>query len=173
MSKNAYNGINDEIIKQVQFYAKKLKSIRNFKLNEIEDIEQELLLFVFSKVSNYKQDKSKFITFLSHILKNKVKNLIKQKARQKGESGYTFVSYEEADIQISDEFSESLNKTADINTFVHKNLPKKLQETYELLKHNSVKNTALLLNKSPTAIYQRIRRIRQLMDDLRDYDTTL
>jgi hypothetical protein len=64
--------------------------------------------------------------------------------------------------------AEDVVNAADINSFVKRHLPSRLQKTFETLKHNDVKTTAKLLNKSCGAIYARIARIRVLMKDFKN-----
>lgn len=170
MSKNIYTGIDQKIVPSVRYYAWKLKSNICFANEEIEDIEQELMLFVLSKLTLFKPHKSKMGTFVSNVLKNKLKNLIKAKMSQKNEFKYKTVSIDDRGLLISSDF-EKFFLTADVNTFVHNNLPVLLQHTCELLKEYTVDEIAEKLGKSTSTIYKRISKIRTLMKDFFEHET--
>lgn len=164
MSKNIYTGIDQKIVIGVRYYARKLKSNICFVNEEIEDIEQELMLFVLSKLTLFKPHKSKMGTFVSNVLKNKLKNLIKERMAQKNEFKHTLLSIDDNELLTSSNV-EHFFLAADINTFAHNNLPSILQRTCELLKHYTVDEIAEELGKSISTIYKRIERIKALMKD--------
>lgn len=170
MSRNVYRGIDQKIILGVRYYAWKLKSNICFANEDIEDIEQELMLFVLSKLNLFKPQKSKIGTFVSSVLKNKIKNLIKEKMAQKNEFQYTVFSIDENDLHSPYEVTNFL-RSIDVNTFIHNKLPSLLRQTCELLKYYTVDEVAEILGKSASTIYQRIEKLRILMNDFSNYET--
>jgi DNA-directed RNA polymerase specialized sigma24 family protein len=170
MSKNVYIGIDQKIISSVKYYARKLKSNTCFERYEIEDLEQDLMIFVLSKLNQFDARKSQVGTFVSGILRNHTSNLIRNRNLQKSDKPRVFYETDLQNIE-SENLCESIISAADINSFVSKNLPKYLQKTFEILKTNDVKTTAKLLNKSISAIYLRIRKIRELMSEFSKKET--
>lgn len=63
MSKNDYKGPRKTIVDQVRYAAKKLKKHYVFRTEGLEDIEQDLKLFVFPKLSFYEDIKNNLSTF--------------------------------------------------------------------------------------------------------------
>lgn len=167
MSKNTHTGIDPKIVSSVRYYVRKLKSNRHFARDEIEDLEQELMVFVFAKLNIFEPQKSTLSTFVSNVLKNKVRNLIKKRKSQKSEYSHSIFSLDDS-IQTSDN-CERLFETVDINVFIHNKIPKNLQQTCELLKDFTVDEIAKMLGKSQSAIYRHVERIRQLMNGFRLY----
>jgi DNA-directed RNA polymerase specialized sigma24 family protein len=160
MSKNVYIGIDQKIISSVKYYVRKLKSNTCFERYETEDLEQDLMVFVLTKLDRFDARRSQIGTFVGRILKNHTSNLIRKKSLLER----IFCDVDLQNIE-AEHLCENMVNAADINSFVSKNLPKYLQETFEILKSNDVKTTAKLLNKSISAIYLRIRKIRELMSE--------
>jgi DNA-directed RNA polymerase specialized sigma24 family protein len=160
MSRNVYTSINQKIIFSVKYYARKLKSNTCFKRYEIEDLEQDLMVFVLTKIPQFDARRSQIGTFVGRILRNHTSNLIRKKSLRER----IFCDVELQNIE-AEHLCENMVNAADINSFVSKNLPKYLRETFEILKNNDTKTTAKLLNKSISAIYLRIRKIRKLMSE--------
>jgi DNA-directed RNA polymerase specialized sigma24 family protein len=159
-------GIDQKIVNSVRYYARKLKANIRFETEEICDLEQELMLFVCTKMNRFNDQKSQVGTFVSQILKNHTANLIREKYAKKSCDSGVFCDVDWQDFE-SENCAEDIVNAAYINAFVKRHLPKYLQNTFETLKYNDVKTTARLLGKSRSAIYTHIAKIRVLMADFR------
>jgi RNA polymerase sigma factor (sigma-70 family) len=167
MLRNAYAGIDRLVAQSVRYYARKLKANFCFAAEEICDLEQELMLFVCTKISRFDGQKAQAGTFASRILKNYTANLIRKKHAQKSCDFGIVCDFDWQNLEAED-CAQNIINAADINSFIVKHLPKYLQETFEMLKGNDVKTTAKLLGKSCGAIYARIAKIRVLMKDFQE-----
>lgn len=103
---------------------------------------------------------------MSRILKNHVANLVREKYSQKSCNLGIVYDFDWQNLESAN-CAEGMVNAADINSFIAKNLPKRLQETFETLKYNDVKTAAKLLGKSCSAVYTNIAKIRVLMADLK------
>jgi DNA-directed RNA polymerase specialized sigma24 family protein len=83
MPKNTYVGIDRKIVNSVRYYARRLKANACFGTEEIADLEQELMLFVYTKIGQFDDRQSQIGTFVSRILKNRTANLVREKYSQK------------------------------------------------------------------------------------------
>ena len=63
---NDYAGIDERIVKNVKAYAKKL-SVRNRNV-DLEDVEQELMLYVIKGIRNFDPNLGDYDHFLRRIL---------------------------------------------------------------------------------------------------------
>ena len=166
MSKNKYDGIDIGIIKAVRYYAKKLK-LSGFNVGDIEDIEQELMLSVFSKLKKFDPQKAKLGTFVGKILKNCTLNMIRGNRALRSGANIFHTGLDNCEVAIS---SESIIKSADINSYASQVLSPELKVIFELVKNNTVKNIARILNKSDSYIYRKISQIRIKMNEFKDYE---
>jgi DNA-directed RNA polymerase specialized sigma24 family protein len=166
MPRNTYAGIDQKIVSSVRYYARKLKASICFETEEICDLEQELMLFVCTKMNQFNDQKAQVSTFVGKILRNHTANLIREKYAKRSSGASIFCNVDWQDFE-SKNCAEDMVNAAYINAFVSKHLPKYLQKTFETLKHNDVKTTARLLGKSRNTIYVHISKIRVLMADFR------
>jgi DNA-directed RNA polymerase specialized sigma24 family protein len=134
-----------------------------FANDDIEDIEQEFMLHVLSKLKVFEQNKGNLSTFIRSILDNKAKNLIKKKMCGKGDGGGILsVPIDDLEISNPEELPKFFNTVA-MNDIANR-LPKCLRETFELLKSNNITDTAKILGKSKSTTYKQIREIRSFLN---------
>jgi hypothetical protein len=166
MPRNTYAGIDQKIVSSVRYYARKLKANICFETEEVCDLEQELMLFVCTKMNRFNYQKSQVSTFVSKILKNHTAILIRGKYAKKSDGSGIFCNVDWQDFE-SENCAEDMVNAAYINAFVSRHLPKYPQKTFETLKYNDAKTTARLLGKSCSTIYTHTAKIRVLMADFR------
>ena len=75
-SGNNYSGLEPEIVKQLKYHAWRLKQMKCFESQEIEDIEQDLLLEIWPALSKFDRSKSSLATFVDKLLSRRSNNLI-------------------------------------------------------------------------------------------------
>lgn len=166
MSQNKYDGIDIGIIKAVRYHTKKLK-LSGFNSVDIEDIEQELMLAVFSKLEKFDPQKAKLGTFVGKILKNCTSNLMRNSKTLKSGANVFHMDLDRCEVAIS---SESIIKSADINSYASQVLSPELKIIFELVKSNTIKDIARILNKSDGYIYGKLSQIRIKMNEFKDYE---
>jgi DNA-directed RNA polymerase specialized sigma24 family protein len=168
--KNRYKGINKDVVQQVQFYVRKLKAQRRFALDDVRDLEQELMLEVFSKIGRFVPAKGQLATFVSAVLNRKSRNMTKTKTQKKRGKNYTFVPIDEDEIMDASRSPEFQNLAIDVNKVIE-TLPATFKTLCEILKFHNVQETAEMLGKSKSYIYGRIAVLRKLLVRLNDYLT--
>lgn len=78
---NCYKGLNSIIVKQVRYYAYKLKKRLGYA--DIEDIEQDLMLCLLEHAKTYDPTRAKFSTFANYLLVYKIKDITEKLISQK------------------------------------------------------------------------------------------
>ena len=91
-SNNHYEGINPIIISTVRKKARKLIKHKCFLSSDLEDLEQELMIDLLSKLIHYDSSKSSLQTFTQNIIENKASNMIRDISRKKRGSQMTICS---------------------------------------------------------------------------------
>lgn len=84
-SQNRYEGIDQYVVNQVRYHARKLIRHPGIHGMEVEDIEQELMLDYLSRSQAYDPEKAGWKTFVDRILNHKCANIIEDaKAKKRG-----------------------------------------------------------------------------------------
>jgi DNA-directed RNA polymerase specialized sigma24 family protein len=155
-------------VQQVQFYVRKLKAQKRFALDDVRDLEQELMLEVFSKIDRFVPAKGQLVTFVSAVLKRKSHNMTKIKMQKKRGKNYTIISLGDDEIMDVSHSPELQNIAIDVGKAIEM-LPATFKTMCETLKHHNVPETAEILGKSKSYIYDRIAILRKLLARLNDY----
>jgi DNA-directed RNA polymerase specialized sigma24 family protein len=155
---NTYKGINKDVVQQVQFYIRKLKAQKCFVLDDVRDLEQELMLEVFSKIDQFVQDKGQLVTFVSAVLNSKTRRMTKIKTQKKRGKNYTIIPIDENEIMAVSHSPELQNMAIDVGKVIE-TLPATFKTLCETLKYHN----------SKSCIYGRIAVLRQLLARLSNY----
>jgi DNA-directed RNA polymerase specialized sigma24 family protein len=157
-------------VQQVQFYVRKLKAKKCFALDDIRDLEQELMLEVFSKIDRFTPAKGQLATFVSAVLNRKSRNMAKVKTQKKRGKNYTIIPLVEDEIMNVSQSPELQNVAIDVNKVIE-TLPDTFKTLCETLKYNNVQETAKILGKSRSYVYSKIAILRKLLTRLNEYLT--
>lgn len=192
-SNNHYEGINPTIISTVRKKARKLIKHKCFLSSDLEDLEQELMIDLLSKLIHYDSSKSSLQTFTQNIIENKASNLIRDISRKKRGSQMAICSlYEPIGIgdnkdeayllidtisadssfyeySISD-LTRQLEFEFDVRQVINK-LPVNLGKLCELLQIMTVAEIAEETGTSRNTVYKALKMLREIFADsnLQDY----
>lgn len=164
MTRNKYEGIDPKIEKAVCHYARKLKRSAVFKDECLEDLEQELMAYVFEKLPAYDSQKSALSTFVSRILEIRSKKMLRNRVALKQGFRYFCKHIDPMDEKTHPIYEENLPNSINPITFCQR-FPKPLRQTCELLKEHSVSEIAEILHVSPATVYHRILKMRSLLKE--------
>ena len=192
-SNNHYEGINPIIISTVRKKARKLIKHKCFLSSDLEDLEQELMIDLLSKLIHYDSSKSSLQTFTQNIIENKASNMIRDISRKKRGSQMAICSlYEPIGIgdnkdeayllidtisadssfyeySISD-LTRQLEFEFDVRQVINK-LPDNLGKLCKLLQIMTVAEIAEETRTSRNTVYKALKMLRTIFADsnLQDY----
>ena len=145
---NDYAGIDERIVKNVKAYAKKL-SVRNRNV-DLEDVEQELMLYVIKGIRNFDPNLGDYDHFLRRILCCAGKNILKRNSHQ-------LHTYQlEGDIADTSFASTEL---IDLQTAIE-GFPSRYKLICSSLRQCSVMEIAEMLHLSKASIYRDLQFVR-------------
>lgn len=192
-SNNHYEGINPIIISTVRKKARKLIKHKCFLSSDLEDLEQELMIDLLSKLIHYDSSKSSLQTFTQNIIENKASNMIRDISRKKRGSqmaicslyepigigdnkdeAYLLIDTISADSRfyeysISD-LTRQLEFEFDVRQVINK-LPDNLGKLCKLLQIMTVAEIAEETGTSRNTVYKALKMLRTIFADsnLQDY----
>ena len=192
-SNNHYEGINPIIISTVRKKARKLIKHKCFLSSDLEDLEQELMIDLLSKLIHYNSSKSSLQTFTQNIIENKASNMIRDISRKKRGSqmaicslyepigvgdnkdeAYLLIDTISADssfyeYSISD-LTRQLEFEFDVRQVINK-LPDNLGKLCKLLQIMTVAEIAEETGTSRNTVYKALKMLRTIFADsnLQDY----
>ena len=192
-SNNHYEGINPIIISTVRKKARKLIKHKCFLSSDLEDLEQELMIDLLSKLIHYDSSKSSLQTFTQNIIENKASNLIRDISRKKRGSQMTICSLykpigvgdnkDEAYLLIDtisadsrfyeyslSDLTRQLEFEFDVRQVINK-LPDNLGKLCKLLQIMTVAEIAEETRTSRNTVYKELKMLRTIFADsnLQDY----
>jgi len=192
-SNNHYEGINPIIISTVRKKARKLIKHKCFLSSDLEDLEQELMIDLLSKLIHYDSSKSSLQTFTQNIIENKASNMIRDISRKKRGSqmaicslyepigvgdnkdeAYLLIDTISADssfyeYSISD-LTRQLEFEFDVRQVINK-LPDNLGKLCKLLQIMTVAEIAEETGTSRNTVYKALTMLRTIFADsnIQDY----
>ena len=192
-SNNHYEGINPIIISTVRKKARKLIKHKCFLSSDLEDLEQELMIDLLSKLIHYDSSKSSLQTFTQNIIENKASNMIRDISRKKRGSqmaicslyepigigdnkdeAYLLIDTISADSRfyeysISD-LTRQLEFEFDVRQVINK-LPDNLGKLCKLLQIMTVAEIAEETRTSRNTVYKALKMLRTIFADsnIQDY----
>jgi RNA polymerase sigma-70 factor (ECF subfamily) len=192
-SNNHYEGINPIIISTVRKKARKLIKHKCFLSSDLEDLEQELMIDLLSKLIHYDSSKSSLQTFTQNIIENKASNMIRDISRKKRGSqmaicslyepigvgdnkdeAYLLIDTISADssfyeYSISD-LTRQLEFEFDVRQVINK-LPDNLGKLCKLLQIMTVAEIAEETGTSRNTVYKALKMLRTIFADsnIQDY----
>lgn len=192
-SNNHYEGINPIIISTVRKKARKLIKHKCFLSSDLEDLDQELMIDLLSKLIHYDSSKSSLQTFTQNIIENKASNMIRDISRKKRGSqmaicslyepigvgdnkdeAYLLIDTISADssfyeYSISD-LTRQLEFEFDVRQVINK-LPDNLGKLCKLLQIMTVAEIAEETGTSRNTVYKALKMLRTIFADsnIQDY----
>ena len=192
-SNNHYEGINPIIISTVRKKARKLIKHKCFLSSDLEDLEQELMIDLLSKLIHYDSSKSSLQTFTQNIIENKASNMIRDISRKKRGSqmaiwslyepigigdnkdeAYLLIDTISADSRFYEyslsDLTRQLEFEFDVRQVINK-LPDNLGKLCKLLQIMTVAEIAEETGTSRNTVYKALKMLRTIFADsnLQDY----
>lgn len=161
-SHNNYLGIEPEIIKQLKYHAWRLKQLKCFELHDIEDIEQDLLIEIYSSISKFDKAKSSLNTFINNVIKRRSNNLISKELCIKRNGKTISLDQEDNNGQSIIDYltdNHSFEDSVDINRIINQ-LPQSLKKLCEQLKLFTITEVSQMSNRSRASIYRDLEILR-------------
>lgn len=162
--KNSYKGIDPIIVRYVKYYAKRIKHLKCFAHESIEDIEQELLCMIWPTLEKYDESRSSFPTFVCQLVKSRASNLISRQSCQKrgGKEGISYVDPDVLDNMIDEKY-HFVNEVADRidANYVISTLPPEWQTLCKQLEVLSIPEAAEVNKISRTTVYNTLDRVNR------------
>ncbi len=174
-SRNRYPGMDNTIVKQIQYHAWRLKQMPCFFSEEIEDVEQELLCEVFECLSKFNKEKSSLGTFVDQIITRRSNNMIQRRLSIKRGGRTTTISLDIVDdfgVAMVDTIPDPHERNLDFVIDVAQALgavPEPWREFATLLQTHTITEVASLTGKSRAAIYRILEQLRPCFIDLLPY----
>ena len=145
---NRYDGINEEVVKSVKFYATRLK--RYMSHIDLEDIEQELMLEVIKSLRIFKKESGKLLPFIRTVL---VRKSITIQRTFYDKQGFTVLK------DIGDKQEQVSNFRWNEAQELISTLPHRYRLLFQLLQRNSISEIAGVFSVSRFCIYRDVKRL--------------
>ena len=156
---NSYRGIDERIVKYVQKYARILD--RKIFDKSIDDLEQELMCYVYKSINKFDSNRGSFERFLIRILSCALKNIIKMNKRH-------FIPTSKIDI----EFIPSVDNIGDISVEAKiADFPNRYRLIHTLLKQYTIVDIAKIMNVSRVTIHRDLKDIQRYFRKICSYDS--
>lgn len=177
MRKNKYTamdsyGIGPDVIEQVRYHARKLIRHPSIHSMEIEDIEQELMLYVLSSIQDYDPERANWCTFVDRVLNHKIANLIENAKAEKRGGGMKTMSLdallEDSDIEDSgfrdlhSDTTETTSLVVDLNRSIEL-LPPNLAELLVQLTKHTPSEISRITGVPRATLYESINKLRETL----------
>jgi len=185
--KNSYEGLDDYVVKTILIKAKQLIGKAGYKLEDYDDIVQEIILDVCGRLPKYDPEKSKFKTFASRIVERKIADMFRagntenRDMNQRAESLNEIIEQEDGvlleciqtvareDLPWNDgaAFARESDQT-DFKVDIHKIIPLLSPGNQAVCVRLTRENIAEICNDtgiSRSALYDHVRQIRKRLQE--------
>lgn len=161
--------LDREILQKIRRKARRLVGRASFSASDREDIEQELMLGVLKGMRNFQPERGRFEPFVSTILCRAANSLLRAQNARKRQNVYRHqpldmdrnYSAMGGNVGRVEPFHEVCVDLAHDVTAIVDQLPRRMRELAESLKHETIGEIARRDNVSRSAIYGRIARLRK------------
>ncbi|MFA5593208.1 MAG: sigma-70 family RNA polymerase sigma factor [Micavibrio sp.] len=185
MTKNKYSGVDSYAAFFIGYKARTLIRMPMFSRDDLEDLEQELMLYYLLSMPDFNPQKGDRRSFIKTVVNRKALMIVRDAERQKRWSGLQNFSLSHkigneddgitlADIIASDEgiwgdaliaYSQTATEqNMDIAKIVA-TMPPDIKDVYQMLEDYSVAEMAQKLGIAPSSVYSRIERLRKYIKE--------
>jgi DNA-directed RNA polymerase specialized sigma24 family protein len=161
--------MDERIVLNVKIFARNLKRTNMLRSMEIEDIEQELMCGLLSRLNEFDESQGNVEHFIRKILARRAANLLESFSRIKRGPFVNFKEYAENDNLNVDEILES---RLDLLRLIEP-MPSKYKMLCKLLANHSVAEVAKIIGKSRASVYYYLKHISYLADHRRNSENQL
>lgn len=181
MTKNKYSGVDPYAASFIAYKARTLIRMPMFSKDDLEDLEQDMLLYYLLSMPNFDPRKGDKRSFIKTVVNRKALVLVRDSEREKRWTGaqnfsLSFQVGDEADGTTladmitgessiwGDVFFAQSQIVAEQNMDIAKilnGMPNDIRDVYELMQDYSVSEMAAMLGIAPSSVYSRIERLRK------------
>lgn len=165
-SKNFYTGINQEFVKAIKYYAKRLQKSKAFAHEDIEDTEQELLLDCLPGLERYNELEDRYGALITQYVKCRALNLKEKRLRKK--HSIDFVDDLSNEAEEGENFEYDSVVRIDVNEAIEKLSPKERKICRLLMKYE-VSEISGKTGIPKQTIYSVIKTLRKNFAHLKPY----
>ena len=185
MSKNRYGGVDSYAAFFITYKAKTLTRMPTFSRDDLEDLEQDMLLYYLLSMPDFDPQKGDKRSFIKTVVNRKALMLVRDAEREKRWTGAKNFSLS---FQIGDEddgntladmitgessiwgdvFFAQSQLAAEQNIDIAKilsDMPEDLKQAYDLLTEYSVTEAAELLGIPRTTMSSRLKKLKKYIGD--------
>jgi RNA polymerase sigma factor (sigma-70 family) len=147
--------MDERIVLNVKVFARNLKRTNMLRSMEIEDIEQELMCGILSRLNEFDESKGNIEHFIRKILARRAVNLLESFSRIKRGPFVNFKEYAENDNLNKYEIQEN---RLDLERLIEQ-MPSKYKMLCKLLVNHSAAEVAQIIGKTRESVYHDLKRI--------------
>jgi RNA polymerase sigma factor (sigma-70 family) len=147
--------MDERIVLNVKIFARNLKRTNMLRSMEIEDIEQELMCGLLSRLNEFDENQGNIEHFIRKILARRAANLLESFSRIKRGPFANFKEYAENDNSSENEIQKS---RLDLWHLIEP-MPSKYKMLCKLLANHSIAEVSQIIGKTRASVYQDLKRI--------------
>ncbi len=180
------DGVDEYAIQLIKYKARHLVGQAGFTADDRQDIEQDLIIDLLQRLSNFNPDKAQHNTFVTRVVDNKIASMIEARTSIKRDYRVIVISINEPLVDTGGEvmdhsetisqddyffrINSSIRSTVDQHDLkidlhaVIEQLPEELQRMCELLSQGSISEVSRTTGCSRTKMYSALKRIRKVFE---------
>jgi RNA polymerase sigma factor (sigma-70 family) len=159
--------MDERIVLNVKIFARNLKRTNMLRSMEIEDIEQELMCGLLSRLNEFDENQGNIEHFIRKILARRAANLLESFSRIKRGPFVNFKEYAESKIGDSQNDNSNENEIQenrlDLQHLIEP-MPSKYKMLCKLLANHSIAEVSQIIGKTRASVYHDLKRIAYLVD---------
>ncbi len=188
--RNEYPGVNPVAVKAVRCSVRKLVGTAGIHHSDVEDLEQDLMLHLLTRMDKFDPSRASFQTFINRVVEAGVRDIIDSRqakrrglgietalltltddAEDTGEASVTWEGEAGIDGRAADSlghalcFMDDLNLRLDVERAIKK-LPQSLQEICQRLGRETQVEIATDMEQSRIGLYRLITTIRETFEEM-------
>ena len=180
------DGFDEYAIQLIKYKARHLVGHVGFTAEDRQDIEQDLIIDLLQRLSNFNPEKAQHNTFVARVVDNKIASMIEARTTIKRDYRVTVISINEplvdsdgdvmdhSETISQDDYFFRINSSVrsavdqhDLNIDLHTaiaQLPEELQRLCQLLSHDSISEVSRTTGCSRIKLYNALKRIRKVFE---------
>jgi RNA polymerase sigma factor (sigma-70 family) len=152
--------MDERIVLNLKIFARNLKRTNMLRSMEIEDIEQELMCGLLSRLNEFDENQGNIEHFIRKILARRAANLLESFSRIKRGPFVNLREYADNDNSNESEIQET---RLDLEHLIEP-MPSKYKMLCKLLANHSVAEVSQIIGKTRASVYHDLKRIAYLVD---------
>jgi DNA-directed RNA polymerase specialized sigma24 family protein len=152
--------MDERIVLNLKIFARNLKRTNMLRSMEIEDIEQELMCGLLSRLNEFDENQGNIEHFIRKILARRAANLLESFSRIKRGPFVNFREYTDTDNSNENEIQET---RLDLWHLIEP-MPSKYKMLCKLLVNHSIAEVSQIIGKTRASVYHDLKRIAYFVD---------